>query len=111
MAQNMPNPTFNSSYGYGGTSGSGYFMAKHTTANNGSLTAIKGYIGSTTTNNNKTAWAAVADASGNILATSNTITINAGASPTFSFNPPFDLPAGDYLFGIAQPTAGPASAP
>lgn len=92
------------------TGGSGIISSKYTALATASLNAIRLAVGNTTINIQKQAYGVLMDATGNILATSNTLTINGanlGAFVNFNFDTPPVLTGGtEYYMGIGIP-AGP----
>lgn len=106
IAQNAPGTVFNSSFGYGGTSGSGCFLAKHFVPTTASLTTINVAIGSATSNT-RTAYGVLVDGTGAIMATSsNTVTLVPSTIASFSFSNVQLAGGNSYYMGIAQPTSG-----
>ena len=106
IAQNAPATTFNSSFGYGGSSGSGCFLAKHFVPTTASLTTINVAIGSATSNT-RTAYGVLVDGTGAIMATSsNTVTLAPSTIASFSFSNVQLAGGTSYYMGIAQPTSG-----
>lgn len=99
--------TFNSSFGYGGATGSGCFMSRHVIPTAASLTAVEAAIGTNTANANQPLYGVLVSATGSILAAStNTVNLTPGTTATLNFaNIP--LTAGSvYYIGVAQPTSG-----
>jgi hypothetical protein len=94
-----------------GTSGSGIISTRYTIAATCSLNAIKLAVANTTINIGQQVYGVLLDATGNIIATSNTLTLSGamlGTYQNFNFSPPQALSGGsDYFLGIAIP-AGPA---
>ena len=107
VAIHPANVTYTTAYGYGGTTGSGCFTSKHNFPANASLTGVLIAIGSYSGNTGQSMYGVVADGSGNIVGTSNTVVVNSASTQNFVFNPPIALTSGtDYYIGVAQPTNG-----
>jgi hypothetical protein len=109
LALHPNNVVYNTSYGFGGGSGSGCFLTKSFIPTTCSLTSISCAIGSAAQNAGKQVYGVVIDANGGLLANStNTITLSAsqlGNKVLFNFTFPQELLGGDdYYFGMAQPT-------
>jgi len=109
ISQNKPVSTFtfNSSFGFGLTTGSGCFLSKHTIPTSASLTAVKLSIGASSTNTNQNVYGVLVSSTGAILATSsNTVSISPSTIATLNFGN-VGLTAGSvYYIGVAQPTSG-----
>ncbi|WP_317897191.1 T9SS type A sorting domain-containing protein [Aurantibacillus circumpalustris] len=105
IAQHSPSTTFNSSYGYGGSSGSGCFVSKHVIPSSASLTAVRVAIGAATSNT-QSCYGVLVNSAGAILATSNnTTTIAPSTTVTFNFAD-VAVTTGTYYVGLAQPSSG-----
>ncbi len=102
----LPITSFGSSIGF--VAAGGIYSWKMTPPSASSLNSIYFALAATGTFTDNM-YAVLMDAGGNILASSNTITLNAslnGSFVNFDFNPPVSLTAGTaYLFGVAQPAA------
>lgn len=110
MGQAPPTATLNTSFGFGGTSGSGYFVTSYNVPSTASLTGIKFAVGSATQNSGKQIYGVLLDNSGTLISTSiNTINISAaqlGSVVTLNFANDQLAGGSNYIFGIAQPTSG-----
>lgn len=102
------NLQFNTSYGFGGTTGSGYFLAKHSVSKTTTLTGVQLAVGANGANVNKQVYGVLLDASGNLVGQTAAQTIPAaGAFLSMNFSPTQPLiPNLDYYIGVAQPASG-----
>ncbi len=103
------------SAGVGFNTGSGKIYVRTSTTGSQTLTGVNIGISSTSSNGGNSIFAAVADNSGNIIATSNTVFIVPSMYDTFeyfSFSPPVPFTANtNYFVGMAQPAGNPGYFP
>ena len=93
-------------YGFNGSAyPGGVFAFYYNPVNSGSVSAVRVAVFSSTVNIGKRVFAVVLDNTGNIVATGNTVTINAANFNTFlnlPFATPFDLtPSTDWYIGLS----------
>ncbi len=96
--------------GVGFPNGTGMFLNKINPAINASITAVRLAISSSASNSGKAVCGALLDATGNIIAMTNTVTLSAsmlGAFRAFTFTPAEALSSGtDYYVGLVQTQTG-----
>lgn len=92
----------------GFNTGSGIIAVAYQSPATLTLSAIRGSVSNNLPSVGNSSWAVLLNSSGNILATTNTVTISnadLGTFLTYSFtNPPVLSPSTNYYFGLAQPT-------
>ncbi len=110
MGQAPPTATLGSAFGFGGTSGSGYFVTKYTVPSTASLTGIKFAVGNATQNSGKQIYGVLLDNTGTLISSSiNTINISAaqlGSVVVFNFPNDQLIGGSSYILGVAQPSSG-----